>query len=261
MIELIDSHAHIYLPNFDSDIGQVLQRAKEAGVKKIFMPNIYSKSIDSMLKMEREYRDFCVPMMGIHPCYIHDNYKEELEIAKTWLNKREFCAVGEVGIDLYWDKTHVDEQIEAFETQINWAKDLKKPIVIHCRESLDLSIEIVEKHQDGNLRGIFHCFTGDLDQAKKVTDLNFLLGIGGVATFKNGDLDDIIKKIPMQYFVLETDSPYLAPVPFRGKRNEPSHTRLVAEKVAEIKACELLEISGVTTKNALHLFGNGTINT
>jgi TatD DNase family protein len=261
MIELIDSHAHIYLPNFEEDIGQVLHRAKEAGVSKIFMPNINSKSIEGMLKLEEEHRDFCVPMMGIHPCYIHDNYLEELEIAKVWLDKREFCAVGEVGIDLYWDKTHIDKQIEAFETQINWAKDIKKPIVIHCRESLDLSIEIVEKHQNGNLSGIFHCFTGGLEQAKKVMDLNFLLGIGGVATFKNGGLYDIIREIPIEHLVLETDSPYLAPVPFRGKRNEPGHLLFVAEKVAEIKTCELQDISSATTKNALHLFGNGTYDT
>jgi TatD DNase family protein len=260
MIELIDSHAHIYLSNFEDDLSQVFDRARQAGIVKVFMPNIDSNSIERMLILERDYGDLCVPMMGIHPCYVHNNYKSELEIAKSWLSKRDFCAIGEIGIDLFWDKTYIDEQIEAFETQINWAKELNKPIVIHCRESLDLSIEIVKKNQNGSLRGIFHCFTGSLDQAKKVTDLNFLIGIGGVATFKNGGLEDILKEIPLKHLVLETDSPYLAPVPFRGKRNEPGYLRLVAERVAKIRDCELIEISSVTTFNAQQLFGNGTIN-
>lgn len=261
MIELVDSHAHMYLSDFDDDIGQVVDRAKEAGIRQIFMPNINSNSIDGMLNLEMQYGDYCVPMMGIHPCYVHDNYKSELEIAKSWLERRDFCAIGEIGIDLYWDKNYVDQQIEAFEMQINWAKDLKKPIVIHCRESLDLTIQIVTKNQDGNLRGIFHCFTGDLDQAKKVTDLNFLLGIGGVVSFKNSGLDTVLKDIPLQNIVLETDSPYLAPTPFRGKRNEPAFVRFIAEKLAEIQSGDLPAISSATTNNALQLFRHGTFNT
>jgi TatD DNase family protein len=258
MIEMIDSHAHIYLSKFKDDLDGVLDNAREAGITKIYMPNIDSKSIDGMLKMEKEYGDFCIPMMGIHPCYINENYKNELDVARSWLDKREFCAIGEIGIDLYWDKTHIDQQIEAFETQINWAKELKKPIIIHCRESMDLTIEIVRNHQDGNLKGIFHCFTGDIEQAKRVIDMNFLLGIGGVATFKNGGLDMVLPEVSLGNLVLETDSPYLAPVPHRGKRNEPSYLTLVAEKIAQLKECDQKAVASITTSNAIQLFGNGT---
>jgi len=258
MIDMIDSHAHIYLSKFKDDLDHVLQNAREAGVRKIFMPNIDSKSIEGMLKLENEYQDFCVPMMGIHPCYINENYKSELSVARSWLDQRDFCAIGEIGIDLYWDKTHIEQQIEAFELQINWAKELKKPIVIHCRESMDLAIEIVKNYQDGNLTGIFHCFTGDIEQAKKIIDMNFLLGIGGVATFKNGGLDGILPEVALENLVLETDAPYLAPVPFRGKRNEPSYLTHIAKKIAQIKECDLEMVSSVTTFNALQLFENGT---
>ncbi len=253
---MIDTHAHIYLSKFESDLDQVLQNAKDSGVEKIYMPNIDSNSIEDMLRVEKEYKDTCVAMMGIHPCSIQGDYNKELEVAHSWLKRRDFCAIGEIGIDLYWDKTHKREQIIAFEKQINWAKELGKPIVIHCRDSMDLTIEIVRKLQDGSLKGIFHCFTGDEDQAKQITDMNFILGIGGVATFKNGGLDSVLPNVGLDQIVLETDSPYLAPVPFRGKRNEPAYLSYIARRVAEIMSVEVNDVAEHSTENAHMLFGN-----
>ena len=182
---------------------------------------------------------------------------EELNIAHSWLKKRDFCAIGEIGIDLYWDKTHKQEQIHAFETQINWAKELGKPIVIHCRESMDLTIDIVQEHQDGSLKGIFHCFTGNSDQARRIADLDFLLGIGGVVTFKNGGLDKVLPEMNLDHIVLETDSPYLAPTPYRGKRNEPAYLSFIAERTTEIMDIDIKELARRSTENALMLFENG----
>lgn len=257
MMKLIDTHAHMYLPEFDKDIDKVIRESKESGVEKIFMPNIDANTIDGMLLLEKQYKNHCFPMMGLHPCYVKENFAEELRIISSWFDKRNFCAIGEIGIDLYWDKTFVKEQIKAFEIQINWAKDHEIPIVIHCRESLDLSIEIVEKHQEGNLKGIFHCFSGNADQANKIIDLNFLLGIGGVVTFKNGGLDKVIPEIAMDHLVLETDSPYLAPTPFRGKRNSPIYLKQIAQRIAELKECTIKEVAQITTKTANKIFGHG----
>jgi len=254
MMNLIDTHAHLYLSEFEKDIESVIDESKKAGVEKIFLPNIDLNSIDGMLQLEKKYHNYCFSLMGLHPCYVKNNYQKELQLIKTWLEKSQFCAIGEIGIDLFWDKTHIDEQISAFETQINWAKDLDLPIVIHCRASIDMTIEIVRKHQDGNLKGIFHCFSGDHEHAKKIIDLNFLLGIGGVVTFKNGGLDKVIPEIELKNIVLETDSPYLAPTPHRGKRNVPSYLHLIASRIAELKNCEVNEVAGVTTENARTIF-------
>ena len=256
MTNLIDTHAHIYLPEFENDIDEVIDRSKEAGIENIFMPNININSIDDMLQLELKYNNYCISMMGLHPCYVKNMYKEELNIIKSWFDKRQFCAVGEIGIDLYWDKTYIDEQIVAFETQINWAKDLGLPIVIHCRKSIDMTIEIVKKNQDGKLNGIFHCFSGNHDHAKKIIDLNFLLGIGGVVTFKNGGIDKVIPDIELKNIVLETDSPYLAPSPYRGKRNNPSYLQIIASRIAELKKCDVQEVAGITTENAQTIFRN-----
>lgn len=256
MTKLIDTHAHIYLAEFENDIDAVIDKSKEAGIEKIFMPNIDSNTIEAMLQLELTYTNYCISMMGLHPCYVKSNYKEELHIIKSWFDKHMFSAVGEIGIDLYWDKTHIDEQISAFETQINWAKDLGLPIVIHCRKSIDMTIEIVKKYQDGKLKGIFHCFSGDLDHAKKIIDLNFLLGIGGVVTFKNGGIDKVIPAVELNNIVLETDSPYLAPSPYRGKRNMPSYLQNIASRIAELKNCEIEEVARVTTENANNIFRN-----
>lgn len=254
---MIDTHAHIYLPEFDEDIDEVIAEAKTAGVQKIYMPNIDHRSIEPMLELEQKFLGFCVPMMGLHPCYVKDDFEKELKNVEKWLQDRTFCAVGEIGTDLYWDKTHTKEQIAAFETQINWAKDLGLPIVIHCRESIEMTIEIVEKQQDGRLKGVFHCFTGNNDQAAKITDLNFYLGIGGVSTFKNGGLDKVLPDVELKHILLETDSPYLAPVPYRGKRNMPAYLTLIANRIAELKGVEVTEVITSTTENALKLFENG----
>jgi len=218
------------------------------------MPNIDAESIEAMLSLEQNFKNYAVPMMGLHPCYVKGDYKDQLKIINTWLKKGNFCAIGEIGLDLYWDKTFVNEQIIALETQIGWAKERSLPIVLHCRESLDMTIDMVQKHQDGKLKGIFHCFSGNIQQAKKIIDLNFLMGIGGILTFKNGGLDKVVPEIVLNHLVLETDSPYLAPVPFRGKRNSPAFLKYIADRLAELKNCEVSEVIRKTTENANNIF-------
>ena len=254
MNHMIDTHAHIYLSEFENDIDEVIKNSKEAGIERIFMPNINADSIEGMLHIEKKYENYCISMMGLHPCYVKGDYQEELSTIKSWIDKRPFCAIGEIGIDLYWDKTHVDEQITAFKIQVNWAKDLNIPVVIHCRDSIDMTIDIVEKLQDGNLKGIFHCFSGDQTHAKRIIDLNFLLGIGGVVTFKNGGVDKVLPHVELKNIVLETDSPYLAPSPHRGKRNEPARLQLIAAKIAEFKKCDVTEVAKTTKENAKNIF-------
>ncbi len=257
MVKVIDTHAHIYLNEFTNDLDEVIQQSKLKGIERIYMPNIDSNSIDHMLSLESQYKDYCIPMMGLHPCYVKEDYKTELKLVESWLGQREFCAVGEIGIDLYWDKSFVKEQIKAFETQIEWAKELKIPIVIHCRESIDMTIDMVKKHQDGDLKGIFHCFSGNINHANSAIDLNFMLGIGGVVTFKNGGLDKVIPEVDLKHIVLETDSPYLAPTPYRGKRNSPSYLIYIAEKIAGLKGCTVEEVARMTTSSAKKIFSHG----
>ncbi len=249
----IDTHAHIYAKEFDNDRLDMLQRCAQNNVKKIFMPNVDHTSIDSMLELESRWPD-CFAMMGLHPCSVKKDFERELYIVEEWLSKRRFAAVGEIGTDLYWDKTFWDQQKEAFAIQINWAKKFDLPVVIHCRESLDETIALVNNLQDGKLTGIFHCFSGSVEQAEKIAKLNFFVGIGGVSTFKKGALDTVLRDVAIDKIVLETDSPYLAPVPHRGKRNEPSYIPLIAKKVAEIKNISLEELQLHTTQNALKLF-------
>lgn len=249
----IDTHAHIYAKEFDNDRLDMLQRCVQNNVKKIFMPNVDHTSIDSMLELESRSPD-CFAMMGLHPCSVKKDFERELYIVEEWLSKRKFAAVGEIGTDLYWDKTFWDQQKEAFTIQINWAKKFDLPVVIHCRESLDETIALVDNLQDGKLTGIFHCFSGSVEQAEKITKLNFYVGIGGVSTFKKGGLDTVLADVAINKIVLETDSPYLAPVPHRGKRNEPSYIPLIAKKVAEIKNISLEELQLHTTQNALKVF-------
>lgn len=256
MNSIIDTHAHIYDEVFYSDIAEVIGDAQRAGVKKIFMPNIDANSIAPMLDLEERFKGICIPMMGIHPCYIDTAYRTALSVAEKWLEKRTFCAIGEIGIDLYWDKTFEEEQKEAFVIQLNWAKELKLPVAIHCRESLDLVIDLVKTHQDGHLKGIFHCFSGNADQAKTIRDVGFLMGVGGVVTFKNSGLDSVLDKIGLESMVLETDSPYLAPVPYRGKRNEPGYLDIISKKVAECLKCSDADVREATSRNAEKLFGN-----
>ncbi len=258
-LKLIDTHTHLYLPQFDNDRAEMVNRAKAEGISKLYLPNIDSTSIDAMLKMELDYKGVCYPMMGLHPCSVKENYKEELKLVEEWLGKKSFYAIGEIGIDLYWDKSFLENQKEAFITQIGWAKELQIPIVIHARDSLDIIIDIVKKEKDKNLTGIFHCFTGNLSQAREIMNLGFMLGIGGVLTYKNSGLDKIVQDIPLESIVLETDSPYLTPVPFRGKRNESSYIKYIAEKLADIKKVNLEKIAVVTTANGEKIFSKNSL--
>jgi len=253
-MNLIDTHAHIYSAKFDSDRDQVIEEIRAAGVSRIYMPNVDVETIDRMLDCESRYGNLCVPMMGLHPCDVKEDFERQLQVMEEWLNKREFAAVGEIGTDLYWDKTTFEIQKEALRIQVGWAIEKELPIVLHCRESIDQTIELIEKAHDGKLSGIFHCFTGTLDQANRIIQMGFLLGIGGVVTYKNGGLDQVIPYIGLENLVLETDAPYLAPVPHRGKRNTPAYLPEIAKRVGDLKETSLEKVAEVTTANALNLF-------
>lgn len=251
----IDTHAHLYADAFEKDRDAAVEKALESGVQEIYMPNIDHTSIDGMLALEDKYPKHCMPMMGLHPCHVEKNFERELYIVEEWLEKRSFAAVGEIGMDLYWDKTFQEQQQEAFYIQIALAKKYQIPIVIHNREAFNEAFNIVEQQKDEKLEGIFHCFTGSVEEAKKIMDIGFYLGIGGVATFKNGGLDKVIPEIGLDNIVLETDSPYLAPTPHRGKRNEPAYIPLIAEKIATLLEISPEEVAEKTTKNAHTIFG------
>ena len=251
---MIDTHAHIYLEEFKEDRQAMLDRCRTQGLSKVLMPNIDSTSIDDLLQLESEAPDLCVAMMGLHPCYVKKGFERDLYLVEDWLNKRSFCAVGEIGTDLYWDKSLWAEQQEAFEVQLILAKKHKLPVSIHSRESTEEALGIIEKLQDGQLSGVFHCYSGSLAQAERAIKLGFHLGIGGVATFKKGELDDLLRATDLKHLVLETDSPYLAPVPYRGKRNEPSYLHYVAEKIALVKMLPLSTVIEQTTLNAKAIF-------
>ena len=248
-----DSHTHLYDERLIADDNQV-QRAIDAGVTKMYMPNCDNTTIAGMLYLADKWPANCMPMMGLHPCYVKADYKDELAIVADWLQKRKFYAVGEIGLDYYWDMTFKKEQTEAFETQIDLALQYDLPIVIHSRESTQDCIDIVRKKQNGKLRGIFHCFSGTMEEALQIIELDFYLGIGGGLTYKKGPLPDIIKEMPLAHIILETDAPYLAPVPYRGKRNESSYIPIIAQKIAEIKNIPIEEVATVTTSNAEKVF-------
>ncbi len=250
-----DTHAHLYADEFRLDRDDMMRRADEVGVTKMFMPNIDHTSIDSMLEMEAKYTGKCFAMMGLHPCSVKKDFEKELYIVEQWLSKRKFLAIGEMGTDLHWDKTFWGQQQEAFIIQVNWAKKYQLPVVVHCRESLDQTLEILEPLANAKLTGVFHCFSGTAEQAKRIMSMGFLLGIGGVVTFKNSGLDKVLPEVPIDGFVLETDCPYLAPVPHRGKRNEPSFIPIVAEKVAGYLQVTVEELQEKTTLNARKVFG------
>ncbi len=252
----VDTHAHIYSEQFKDDRADMLARCEQENIDRIFMPNVDHTSIDTMLEVEHRSPGTFIPMMGLHPCSVKKDFSRELYIVEDWLSKRKFSAVGEIGTDLYWDKTFWEQQKEAFTIQVQWALKYDLPIVIHCRESIDQTIALVEQLQNGKLTGIFHCYSGNLEQARRIIKLNFLLGIGGVVTFKNGGLDNVLPELSLDNIVLETDSPYLAPVPHRGKRNEPGYIPLVAEKIATLMKTPLADVQSKTTSNALKLFKN-----
>lgn len=251
---IIDTHSHIYLPEFETDWAHMLERAEKEGIRNINMPAIDSSTHGAMLKLEEENPSVCLSMMGLHPCSVKENYLEELKIARDYLEKRLFIAVGETGLDFFWDKTFSVQQYLAFHEQIEWALHYDIPVVIHSRNSIDECIKVVGEHQKGKLKGVFHCFSGKLEQAGKIIDLGFYMGIGGVITFKNSGLDKVMEKTNLDNVLLETDAPYLAPVPFRGKRNEPAYLKYVVEKLAGIKAESEEEIASVTSGNAEKLF-------
>ena len=254
-IIITDTHTHLYSEEFDLDRDQMIQRAIDAGVSRFFIPAIDSTCTQSMYDLEKNHPDHVFLMMGLHPTYVKDNYLEELQHVENELAKRKFYAVGEIGIDLYWDKTHLKEEQIAFRKQIQLAKQYKLPIVIHCREAFDEVFQILEEEKSPELFGIFHCFTGTYDQALQAISYNMKLGIGGVVTFKNGKIDQFLSQIELKHLVLETDSPYLAPIPFRGKRNESSYLISVVDKLAQIYSLPANEIAAITTENSKVVFG------
>ncbi len=255
-MKLVDTHAHIYLDEFDADRPAMLERAEKEGLARIFLPAIDSSTHDRMLQLEAASPALCSAMMGLHPCSVTEKYKEELEIVRQFLEKRRFAAIGEIGLDQYWDKTWLAQQYEAFHQQTEWALEFDLPIVIHSRNATDECLQVVREHQQGRLRGVFHCFSGNYEQAKEAIGLGFYLGIGGVISFKNAGLDKVVEQLPLDNLVLETDAPYLAPVPYRGKRNEPAWLKYVVEKIAAIKGMDVTEVAAITTANAKKLFGS-----
>lgn len=252
---MIDTHTHLYSEEFDEDRKEMIERALSKGISKFYLPAINSETHQKMLALEAEYSNQIISMMGLHPCYVKpETWESELKIVEDYLNQRPFAAIGEIGIDLYWDQSTLDIQMKAFEKQIDWAIERDLPIVIHTRSSFDEVFEVLDRKKHPKLRGIFHCFSGDLNQAKRAIELQFILGIGGVVTFKNGKIDQFLNAIPLDKIVLETDSPYLAPVPHRGKRNESSYLDLVVGKLVNIYNKDFAEIDRITTENAEHLF-------
>ena len=252
---ITDTHTHLYSSQFNEDQDAMIQRAKDAGVSRFFIPAIDASYTESMLLLEKNYPNDVYLMMGLHPTSVKENYQEELAHVKEWIDKKDFYAIGEIGIDLYWDKSFLNQQKEAFKTQIQWAKEKKLPIVIHCRDAFDEIFEVLESEKGDDLYGIFHCFTGTKEQAEKAISYNMKLGIGGVATFKNGKIDKFLHEIDIKHIVLETDAPYLSPTPYRGKRNESAYITNVVDKLVSIYSLSFNEIAAITTQNSKDIFG------
>ncbi|MBN9352368.1 MAG: TatD family hydrolase [Chitinophagaceae bacterium] len=251
----IDTHTHLYSEEYDEDRTACIQRAIEKGVTRLYFPAIDSSYTDKMLSTKNLFPDHVFLMAGLHPCSVKENFKEEWKKVKEFMDKYPFCGIGETGLDFYWDTTFKNLQIENLHQHIQWAIEYKKPLILHTRNSMDEAIDIAGQYKGSALRGIFHCFTGTKEQAEKIIEFGFFLGIGGVLTFKNSGLDKVIREIDLSHLVLETDSPYLAPVPYRGKRNESSYIPAIAQKLAEVKNCKIEEIAEKTTANALAIFG------
>lgn len=251
---MIDTHSHLYSEEFKEDIEEVLKKSNTAGVSRVYLPAIDSNSHELMMGLVDKHPEYCIPMMGLHPCYVDNRYEAELNIVSDWLERKPFAAIGEIGLDFYHSVEFKTQQEFAFQIQIEWAIAKDLPIVIHSRSSMDECIKMIAQHGRGKARGIFHCFGGDERQAKKVIELGFYLGIGGVVTYKNAGLAKIVEGTPLEYLVLETDAPYLSPVPFRGKRNESSYIVHVAQKIAELKGISIEEVDEITTTNAKKIF-------
>lgn len=253
-VGFIDTHAHLYDDSFKMDIEHVVESALNNGVSLALMPNCDTATLDNMLRLEKKFPYFFRSMLGLHPTYVKEDFQEQLSKMESMLHEHPFCAIGECGLDYYWDKTFVDQQKEAFQIQINWAKKYDLPIVIHTRDSISEGINMIEKALDKTLKGVFHCFSGNKKEATQIVEMGFYLGIGGISTFKNGGLEDVIESTPLSALILETDAPYLAPTPYRGKRNESAYIPLIAARIAEIKNITVEEVAVVTTENAYKLF-------
>jgi len=252
---LIDTHSHIYSTDFIHDLDEVIQRAYSNDVRKIILPNIDSSSVKNLLNLVDTYPHICIPLMGLHPTSVNHDYQEELQVVDYWLKKRKFYGIGEIGIDLYWDKSFLEEQTHAFRFQLELARQYQLPVVVHVRDSFEEVYNVLLDVKDDNLKGVFHSFTGTTEQATMITDLGFKIGVGGIVTFKKSGLDQIIKQIDPSHLILETDSPYLTPIPFRGKRNESSYLIYIAQKIADLHQMTVGEIAKITTENARNLFG------
>ena len=252
---LIDTHSHIYSTDFIDDLDEVIQRAYSNDVRKIILPNIDSSSVKNLLNLVDTYPHICIPLMGLHPTSVNQDYKEELQVVEYWLEKRKFFGIGEIGIDLYWEKSFLEEQIHAFRFQLELARKYKLPVVVHVRDSFDQVYQILKEVNDPNLTGVFHSFTGTIEQADLIINLGFKIGVGGIVTFKKSGLDQVVRQIDPSHLILETDSPYLTPVPFRGKRNESSYLLYIAQKIADLHHMTVGDIAKITTENARKLFG------
>ena len=252
--DIIDTHCHLYLEDFTADLPEVMKRAQEEGVKRIYMPSIDSNHLKNMLDLQKAFKGTCYSMLGLHPCYVRENYPDELEFMKQAIEKDQFYAIGEIGLDYYWDRSYDDQQMICFREQINLALQYNLPIVIHSRNSMDACIQVLRENKGSGLRGIFHCFSGTLANANDIIECGFLLGIGGVVTYKNAGLAEVVVDVPLEHLVLETDAPYLTPVPFRGKRNESSYLKYVVAKIASVKNISEEEVAEVTTANANRVF-------
>lgn len=250
----IDTHTHLYSPEFDQDRSEMIDRAIRQGVDVLLLPNIDEGSIEGMLRLEAEYPGICLPMMGLHPCYVQENVEAQLAIVQSWLEQRKFQAIGEIGLDFYWSETYREQQFQAFRQQLEWAKAYGLPVSIHSREATRACIDVVKSLHDGELTGVFHCFSGTKEEAQEIIGMGFYLGIGGVVTFKKAGLDVLITDIDLENIVLETDAPYLAPVPYRGKRNESAWLPLVAQRIADVKNLKIEDVAAITTGNARKLF-------
>jgi TatD DNase family protein len=256
-MRLIDTHCHLYVEDFAGDIDAVMNRAVEAGISEFYMPAIDSTETENLIATEQRFPGKCFAMMGLHPCSVKENYKEELDKVEELLGKRTFAAIGESGLDYYWDKTFIPQQIDALKIQANWALKYDIPIVLHTRDAMQETIDVIKEFAPKGIRGIFHCFGGSIVEARQIIEMGFYLGIGGVLTYKKSGLAELLADIDMSHLVLETDAPYLTPVPFRGKRNESSYLKLIAEKLAEVKNISLEEVANITTENAERVFRKG----
>ena len=253
---LTDTHTHLYSKEFDADRTALIEKAIERGVKRFFLPNVDTETIPAMFQVEKQFPNNCFALIGLHPCSVNARYQQEIQVMEHWLSKRKFVAIGEIGMDLYWNKIFYAQQQDAFRMQIELARKYNLPYVIHCRNAFEETMDIIKEYSNDFSKAIFHCFSGNVEQARQVIDAgNFKLGIGGVVTFKNSGLDKVVEAIDLKHLVLETDAPYLAPDPYRGKRNEPDYLLLVAKKVAEIKNISLEEVAAVTTQNSIDVFG------